>query len=221
MPSSRRAFMQKSVLLTGATLAGRKLWAENPQTTSGTDGGLRERMTWLNPPASWSKSEDKILVRSAAKSDFWREPPDDFRDSGHFFHLPVSGEFTFEACFNGKYSGQYDHAGLMVRVDAENWMKCGTEFYDGQRHASVVFTRGFSDWSTMADLSQAEPVCWRVIRKKNWIEALCSLDGKNFSSVRQGYFVAAAKTDVGIMCAAPKGTGFEATFYGLHLETAT
>jgi uncharacterized protein len=216
MHPERRAFLRKSLLLAGATLIGPSLLAELPPADEG--GNLIARMTWLNPPASWSKPGEKILVRSAAKSDFWREPPDDFRDSGHFFHLPVSGDFTFQARINGQYSGQYDHAGLMVRVDAENWMKCGTEFYDSQRHASVVFTRGFSDWSTMPDLSQTGPVWWRVIRKKNWIESLCSLDGKSFASARQGYFVSAAKADVGIMCAAPKGTGFEASFDDLRLE---
>ena len=41
------------------------------------------------------------------------------------------------------YAAWYDQAGLMVRQNAENWMKCGTEFFDGQRHASVVFTRDF------------------------------------------------------------------------------
>jgi regulation of enolase protein 1 (concanavalin A-like superfamily) len=195
--------------------------AEVPQATSGTgtSGDLIKRMTWLSPPASWSQSGNKIVAQAAPKSDFWREPPDDFRDSGHFFHLPVSGEFTFQARIDGEYTGQYDHAGLMVRADAENWIKCGTEFYDRQRHASVVFTREFSDWSTMPDLSQAEPVWWKVIRKKNWIESLCSLDGKTFSSVRQGYFVSAAKADVGIMCAAPKGSGFAASFDDLKLET--
>ena len=104
-----------------------------------------------------------------------------------------------------------------MRVDAKNWIKRAHEFYDTVRHASVVFTRGFSDWSTMPDLSQTASVWWRVIRKKNWIESLCSLDGKSFTSVRQGYFVSAAKTDVGIMCAAPKGTGFDARFDNLQL----
>ena len=218
MHSERRAFLKKSLLLTGATLISRSILAEVPQATSNLGSDLITRMTWLNPPASWSKSGNKVLVRSAPKSDFWREPPDDFRGSGHFFHLPVSGDFIFQARINGQYAGQYDHAGLMVRVDAKNWMKCGTEFYDGQRHASVVFTRGFSDWSTMPDLSQTAPVWWRVIRKNNWIESLCSLDGKSFTSVRQGYFVSAPKADVGIMCAAPKGTGFAASFDSLQLK---
>jgi regulation of enolase protein 1 (concanavalin A-like superfamily) len=218
MYSKRRFFLQKSFLLAGATLIGRNLPAEVPQMGSGENANLIARMTWLNTPVSWSKSGNKILLRAASKTDFWREPPDDFRDSGHFFHLPITGDFKFQAQIDGKYAGQYDHAGLMVRTNLENWMKCGTEFYDGQRHASVVFTRGFSDWSTMADLSQTGPVWWRVARKKNWLECSCSLDGRSFVSVRQGYFAPVTKADVGIMCAAPKGSGFAASFDNLKLE---
>jgi regulation of enolase protein 1 (concanavalin A-like superfamily) len=44
------------------------------------------------------------------------------------------------------------------------------------------------------------------------------LDGKKFTSVRQGYFVSAVGVNVGIMCAAPEGPGFEAVFDDLKLE---
>jgi hypothetical protein len=106
----------------------------------------------------------------------------------------------------------------MVRLDAENCMKCGTEFSDGRRHASVVFTRDFSDWSTMPDLSDASTVWWRAVHKKDSIETSCSVDGQNFTTARQGYFVPEPKVHVGIMCAAPEEPGFEATFSDLKLE---
>ncbi len=214
----RRAFLQQSLAMAGVALTAGNAFAQDQPARSGEGAALLTRMAWLNPPASWSKSGDKLVAHSAPKSDFWREPPGDFRDTGHFCHLPVGGNFAFQARFNGKYNGQYDHAGLMVRVDAENWMKCGSEFYDGQRHASVVFTRGFSDWSTMADLSQSAPVWWRLVRKQNWIETLCSAEGKTFTSVRQGYFASAANTSVGIMFASPKGAGFTVHFDNLKLE---
>lgn len=108
----------------------------------------------------------------------------------------------------------------MVRLDHEQWMKCGTELVDGKRNASVVFTRDFSDWSTLLDLSQSAPVWWRVIRKKDSIEAQCSADGKTFMTVRQGYFVPTVRVSVGIMCAAPEGPGFDAIFDELQLERA-
>jgi regulation of enolase protein 1 (concanavalin A-like superfamily) len=60
-------------------------------------------------------------------------------------------------------------------------------------------------------------VWWRAVRKKDSIETLCSLDGKTFTSVRQGYFCPNVKVEVGIMCAAPEGPGFESTFSDLKL----
>jgi uncharacterized protein len=134
-----------------------------------------------------------------------------------FFHLPVSGDFVFEARVDGQYGSLYDQAGLMVRTDAQDWVKCGTEFFDNARHASVVFTREFSDWSTMNDLATSGPVWWRVVRKLDSLETLCSLDGKNFTSVRMGYLVPSTTADVGIMCAAPEGGGFRCVFDNFKL----
>jgi regulation of enolase protein 1 (concanavalin A-like superfamily) len=216
MGINRRDFLRTSALLAGAaSIAGRAAADEHPART-GKD--LIADMEWLHEPLHWQRSGDSVVVETNPKSDFWREPSDDFRDSGHFFYVTQGGNFSFRARFSGKYNGQYDHAGLMVRADAENWMKCGTEFYDGKRHASVVFTRGFSDWSTMPDLSESVPVWWRVQRKKDWVETQCSLDGKSFSTVRQGYFAPEGEVQVGIMCAAPKGAGFEVVFDNLKLE---
>ena len=195
------------------------MFAQVPQADAGEKSDLLGRMVWLNEPPTWRKAGGKLTVRSRAKTDFWRKTFYGYvTDNGHFFHLAVSGDFVFQARVNGQYAALYDQAGLMVRLDPENWMKCGTEFFDGQRHASVVFTRDFSDWSTMPDLSNQAPIWWRAIRKKDSIETLCSLDGKTFTSVRQGYFAPQVKVDVGIMCAAPEGTGFEAVFDGLKLE---
>jgi hypothetical protein len=175
-------------------------------------------MTWMNDPVSSTRDGDRIVVRSKPKTDFWRKTFYGYvTDNGHFFHVPVSGDFVFEARVGGQYASLYDQAGLMVRRDPENWMKCGTEFFDGARHASVVFTREFSDWSTMKDLSDSAPVWWRAVRKKDSIETLCSVDGKNFVSVRQGYFMTTPEVQVGIMCAAPEGAGFDAVFDQLKL----
>ncbi len=178
-------------------------------------------MTWLNEPASSKIAGEQIVVRSRAKTDFWQKTFDGYvADNGHFYHLSVPGDFTFTASINGAYGTLYDQAGLMVRLDSENWMRCGTEFIEGKRLASVVFTRTYSDGSTMPDLSETEPIWWRVIRKNDSIEALCSLKGFEFTSVRMGYFPPARPVEVGIMCAAPSGPGFEATFKDLKLQVA-
>src|SRR5438445_1101651 len=219
MESDRRTFLWQSAGLAAATLIGTQTIAEDRQAASPAE--LLRRMSWMNEPASSNLVGDKLFVRSRAKTDFWRKTFYGYiTDNGHFFHLSASGDFVFQARVNGNYAALYDQAGLMVRLDAENWIKCGTEFFDGRRHASVVFTRDFSDWSTMADLSKTAPIWWRAVRKKDSVETLCSLDGNNFTSARQGYFPPGLKVDVGIMCAAPEGPGFDATFDKLSLELA-
>jgi uncharacterized protein len=217
MTDNRRTF------LAGATSAAALVQlgsAARAATVTRSGGDLTSRMTWFNEPASVTYPDGGVVVRSKPKTDYWRKTFYGYiTDNGHFLNLPVRGEFTFEARVSGKYASLYDQAGLMVRLDEKRWMKCGSEFFEKRRWASVVFTHDFSDWSTLDDLSQSGPVYWRVARKKDSIEAQCSTDGKTFLTVRQGYFPAAVEVQVGIMCAAPEGAGFEANFDRLKLET--
>jgi uncharacterized protein len=220
--TSRRQFTTQMFTLAGAGVLGKKIFQATAFAEESALSGseLLGRMKWLNEPGSATVSETKLVVRARPKTDFWRKTFYGYiTDNGHFFHLPVSGNFVFEARVDGQYAALYDQAGVMVRIDAQNWVKCGTEFFDDARHASVVFTREFSDWSTMNDLATSGPVWWRVARKPDSLETLCSSDGKIFTSVRMGYLVPAATADVGIMCAAPEGGGFQCVFDSLKLTT--
>jgi regulation of enolase protein 1 (concanavalin A-like superfamily) len=182
-------------------------------------GDLLSRMSWLNPPAQEAYDAGRLTMRSKGRTDFWRKTFYGYvTDNGHFLNLRVSGDFTFQARVDGNYAALYDQAGLMVRLDEQNWMKCGSELVDGKRWASAVFTRDFSDWSTMDDLTQVGPVYWRVVRRKDSIEAQCSKDGEKFLTIRQGYFPPKVPVMVGVMAAAPEGTGFDARFEQLALE---
>jgi regulation of enolase protein 1 (concanavalin A-like superfamily) len=236
MSRTRRTFMQQSLaaaLAAGGTataVAAKKKkpiqpapQAELPPPVPGKPwleaGELISKMNWLNPPAEVNFSAGTVTVKSKPRTDFWRKTFYGYvTDNGHLFSVPVFGEFIFQARVSGKYAALYDQAGLMVRLDDKHWMKCGSELVEGKRWASVVFTHEFSDWSTLEDLSQTEPVSWRVIRRKDSIEAQCSKDGVNFTTVRQGYFQPFVEVQVGIMCAAPEGAGFEATFEELRLD---
>src|ERR1700746_1313205 len=56
----------------------------------------------MNEPASWKRSGESLLVRSRAKTDFWRKTFYGYvTDNGHFFYVPVSGDFVFQARVNG------------------------------------------------------------------------------------------------------------------------
>ena len=219
MRSTRRIFLQQSA---GVALAAHAVAAGSAESNPARAGGdLLSRMTWFNPPAAEHYTEGVLTVRSKGKTDFWRKTFYGYvTDNGHFMHVPLVGEFTLQARVNGDYSALYDQAGLMVRLDEKHWMKCGSEFVEGKRWASVVFTHDYSDWSTMEDVTQTGAVWWRVVRKKDSIEAQCSKDGEKFTTIRQGYFPADVKVMVGVMCAAPEGAGFDAVFDQISIEKA-
>ncbi len=174
---------------------------------------MQSEMHWLNEPPTWKDDGNQIEAITASKSDFWRKTHYGFtRDSGHFYYQEVSGNFTAEIRVIGRYEALYDQAGLMLRVDEENWIKTGIEYFDGQQHASAVVTREFSDWSVVK-LEGYPPCLWlRVTRKNEAVEIFYSLDGENYSLLRLAYLVPSAVTLVGPMCAAPDGPGLSVIF---------
>jgi regulation of enolase protein 1 (concanavalin A-like superfamily) len=224
--ANRRVFLTQAaalscgVLWNDSTMAktltpARVARASEPQFSGKS---LLAKMKWMNEPGSAKQSGEQLAVTTKPKTDFWRKTFYDYvTDNGHFFFLPVTGDFTFESRVAGKYAALYDQAGLMVRVDSSNWLKCGLELVDGIGHASVVVTREFSDWSTVRGITTKEPLWWRIVRKGSSLEVLYSLDGKNFTSTRLGYLPLQAAVDTGIMCCSPEGTGFECTFDEIRL----
>lgn len=172
-----------------------------------------EEMQWLNPPADWEVIDDTLEVTTRSKSDFWRKTHYGFtRDNGHFFYQEARGDFSVEIRINGKYHELYDQAGLMLRVDEENWIKTGIEFFENYQHASAVVTREFSDWSIVR-LPGYPPSLWlRATRKGDAVEISYSLDGHSFILLRLAYLVPSEVIQVGPMCASPDGNGFEVMF---------
>ncbi len=224
MHSNRRQFLARAAALSGALCANLPIAlnsSENaaPLPESQLSGkSIFAKMKWFNEPASVKQSGDQLLVTTKPKTDYWRKTFYDYvTDNGHFFYLPVTGDFTLESRVAGKYTALYDQAGLMVRLDSSNWLKCGLELVDGIGHASVVVTREFSDWSTVRGITTKEPLWWRTVRKGSSLEVLYCLDGKNFISTRLGYLPLAASVDAGIMCCSPEGAGFDSIFGELRL----
>ena len=226
MNSDRRQFLTHAAALGCGVAFGRLPVATGhpalnaaPTTETQLAGkSLFSKMKWFNEPASAKQTGDQLLVTTKPKTDYWRKTFYDYvTDNGHFFYLPVTGDFTLECRVAGKYAALYDQAGLMVRIDSSNWLKCGLELVDGIGHASVVVTRDFSDWSTVRGIITKEPLWWRIVHKGSSLEVLYALDGKNFVSTRLGYLPLQASLDAGIMCCSPEGTGFDATFDEIRL----
>jgi hypothetical protein len=84
---------------------------------------LIANMKWMNEPASWKRSGDRLLVRSRAKTDFWRKTFYGYiTDNGHLFYLPVSGDFVLQARVNGEYAALY--VSWSYRESRRTWESC-------------------------------------------------------------------------------------------------
>ncbi len=177
-------------------------------------------MQWYNEPARWSSYDDKVMLQADPKTDFWRITHDGMvRDSGHFYYQRQSGNFLAQVKISGSYTALYDHAGLMLRIDQENWIKCGIEFVDGVQQASAVVTREYSDWSVVPLADNLTSLWLRLQRQKETIEVHYALDGTQYHLLRQAYFPAVEMVNIGLMCAAPTGEGFSVIFESFSLQS--
>ena len=219
MDGDRREFLRQSWGAAALAIGGQ---AGAPPGKLAETGELIARMTWLNEPASHVRSDDKLVVRTRGKTDFWRKTFYGYvTDNGHFLHLSAPAEFSFQARVGGRYAAQYDQAGLMVRISATCWLKTSVEHEPGRagRLGVVVTNAGYSDWSTQP--FTGDEVALRVRREGADYVVDASADGREWEQIRIARLHedrTALEVAAGLYACSPKGAGFVAEF--LYLEAA-
>ncbi|ULH14445.1 DUF1349 domain-containing protein [Deinococcus sp. KNUC1210] len=179
---------------------------------------------WTTAPVRVDSSGKTLRVLTAPSTDFWRVTHYGFiRDNGHFLPQTVQGDFLAEIEVRGAYRGQYDQAGLMLRLDETVWLKCGVEYVEGRQHLSAVVTNGHSDWSVTPLASFPASFRLRLQRRGQTVEVQAALseDGQVFSAfqmLRLAWLPLPDTVQVGPMCASPDGQGFEVTFSGFRVS---
>jgi regulation of enolase protein 1 (concanavalin A-like superfamily) len=174
---------------------------------------MTDAMAWLNEPPEWSVDGDTIRAVTGFKTDFWRRTFYDWTtDNGHFYHRPVTGDFTAEAIVSAKHTTLFDQAGMMLRVDERNWLKSGLEVTSGAVQISTVLTRDFSDLSVVAVPPHDGDVSMRLTRFGTAVTVHYRAGEGPWHLVRLGYLDLPASVDVGVMCCSPERAGLEATF---------
>jgi uncharacterized protein len=175
---------------------------------------------WLNEPPSWQGDAARLQVRTGPGTDFWQRTHYGFeRDDGHALIRRVDGDFVAEVGVEGHYREQYDQAGLLVRASATHWVKAGIEYVDGAQLASVVVTRGYSDWSTAPLVEPPERFRVRVVKDGPAVKVEGSTDGgTTWQLMRLAWLGDHTPLDVGPMCASPDGGGFDVTFHDFTLQ---
>lgn len=177
---------------------------------------------WLNPPPFFSEGKKLLTVRTGWKTDFWQNTFYGFkRDNGHFYHRNVVGDFSAEVTIVGKFSELYDQAGLMIRCDAQHWLKCGVEYSDGRPQFSTVVTNAMSDWSLSPLPTSNADVSIRVTRHIEAIRVqLYNVTLNHWVLVRLAYLPMTTACQVGMMCCTPERDGLEVEFRNFKLGPA-
>ena len=110
-----------------------------------------EKMTWFNEPSSYEIKNNTLTMDVPGHCDYWRISHYGFTvDDAPFYYNTYGGEFEAKVKVSGDYKVRFDQAGLMIRIDKENWLKAGIEYVDGKYNLSCVVTHHTSDWSVIS-----------------------------------------------------------------------
>lgn len=172
-----------------------------------------EKMQWFNEPLKWEIKDRMLSMFVTPQSDYWRISHYGFTvDDAPFYYATYGGEFETKVKITGDYKARFDQAGLMLRIDHENYIKAGIEFVDGKFNLSTVVTHKTSDWSVIS-LDKAVPFIWiKAVRRLDAVEIFYSFDDKTYVMMRNAYLQDNIPVMVGLMAASPDGKGFEARF---------
>jgi regulation of enolase protein 1 (concanavalin A-like superfamily) len=174
---------------------------------------------WLNEPKRWTAESGSLDIVTDKATDFWRETYYGFnRDSGHFLGFPTGEAFTAELRVRGDFQALYDQAGLMVRIDAQHWVKAGIEFSDGHAMLASVLTDGRSDWTTAPYQHDAGDFWIRATVDHGVLRLQVSADGKHWPLMRLAPFPRASSYLVGPMACTPERDGLKVRFSTFRLS---
>lgn len=178
-----------------------------------------EKMQWFNEPEKWTVENQILSMFVTPKSDYWRISHYGFTvDDAPFYYALYGGEFEVKVKITGDYKNRFDQAGLMLRIDEQNYIKAGIEFVDGVYNLSTVVTHKTSDWSVIA-LEKPVPFIWiKAVRRLDAVEVFYSFDDKTYTMMRNAWMQDNTPMMVGVMGACPDGDGFNVKFENFKVK---
>lgn len=195
-------------------LCGAMLAASLPGAAQSLD-----KMQWFNEPEQWEIKNNSLVMEVTPHTDYWRISHYGFTvDDAPFLYTLRGGEFEAKVKISGSYKTRFDQAGLMIRIDHENYIKAGIEFVDGKYNLSTVVTHHTSDWSIIPLDKSVEYVWIKAVRRLDAVEIFYSFDNKNYTMMRNAWLQDNHPVMVGLMGACPDGDGFKATFEDFSIK---
>ena len=178
-----------------------------------------DRMQWFNEPESWEIKDNVLTMDVTPQSDYWRISHYGFTvDDAPFLYTTRGGEFEVKVKISGEYKVRFDQAGLMLRIDKENYIKTGIEYVDGKYNLRAVVTHHTSDWSVIT-LDRPVPYIWiKAVRRLDAVEVFYSFDDKEYIMMRNAPLQDNSPVMVGLMAACPDVQGFKAKFENFTIK---
>ena len=178
-----------------------------------------DRMQWFNEPENWSVKNDVLTMDVTPQSDYWRISHYGFTvDDAPFLYTLRGGEFEVKVKISGEYKVRFDQAGLMLRIDEENYIKTGIEYVDGKYNLSAVVTHKTSDWSVITLDKPVDYIWIKAVRRLDAVEMFYSFDDKEYVMMRNCWLQDNTPVMVGMMAACPDGNGFKAKFEHFQIK---
>ena len=144
-----------------------------------------DRMQWFNEPENWSVKNDVLTMDVTPQSDYWRISHYGFTvDDAPFLYTLRGGEFEVKVKISGEYKVRFDQAGLMLRIDEENYIKTGIEYVDGKYNLSAVVTHKTSDWSVITLDKPVDYIWIKAVRRLDAVEIFYSFDDEEYVMMR-------------------------------------
>lgn len=172
-----------------------------------------EKMNWFNEPDNWQINDGTLTMYVTPNSDYWRISHYGFTvDDVPFYYAEYGGEFEAKVKISGDYRVRFDQAGMMIRIDHENYIKTGIEFVDGKYNLSTVVTHKTSDWSVVALDRPVEYIWIKAVRRLDAVEIFYSFDDREYHMMRNAWIEPHYPVKVGMFAACPDGNGFKASF---------
>lgn len=172
--------------------------------------------TWSTPPVAVEERGTDLLVTAREGSDAWVRTSYGFtHDDAHGLLVPLPAEGAVEIDLTVDFDAQFDQAGVLLRADAETWVKAGVEVADGVPQVGAVVTLGRSDWSVAPVPDWAgRRVTIRLSRAGDAVTVRARAgDDEPFRLVRVAPFPAGLAASAGPYCCAPTRAGLTVTFH--------
>lgn len=178
-----------------------------------------DRMQWFNEPENWTIKDNVLTMDVTPQSDYWRISHYGFTvDDAPFLYTLRGGEFEVKVKISGDYKVRFDQAGLMLRIDAENYIKTGIEYVDGKYNLSAVVTHKTSDWSVIQLDKPVDYIWIKAVRRLDAVEIFYSFDDEEYVMMRNCWLQDNTPVMVGMMAACPDGNGFKARFEHFQIK---